>query len=79
MNRNFLKTYAGTVFVLSLMMTFILVMLAVIDKSTSTSGYRCGGKREMYEEKKSSIPEDRKRRIEERRKKMRERQKKMYV
>lgn len=79
MNRNFLKTYAGVVFVMSAIMTLILVVAAVIDKSTSTSGYMCGGKKEMYEEKKSSIPEDRKRRIEERRKKMRERQKKMYV
>lgn len=76
MNTNFLKTYAGVVFVMSAIMTLILVVTAVAGNS---SGYSCGGKKEMYEEKKAPIPEDKMRRIEARRKRMRERQKKMYM
>lgn len=74
MNKNFLKTYAGVVFVMSAIMTLILIVTAVVGNS---SGYSCGGKKEMYE-KKAPIPEDKMRRIEAKRKKMRERQKKMY-
>ena len=75
MNKNFLKTYAGVVFVMSAIMTLILIVTAVVGNS---SGYSCGGKKEMYE-KKAPIPEDKMRRIEAKRKKMRERQKKMYM
>jgi hypothetical protein len=71
MNTNFLKTYAGVVFVMSAIMTLIFVVTAM------TSGYSCGGKKEMYE-KKAPIPEDKMRRIEAKRKRMRERQKKIY-
>lgn len=71
LNKNFLKTFTGSLFVLAL----IIVVLIVIDKATASSGYSCGGKREMYE-KKAPIPEDKMRRIEARRKRMRERQKK---
>lgn len=75
MNTNFLKTYAGVVFVMSAIMTLILVVTTVVGNS---SGYSCGGKKEMYE-KKAPIPEDKMRRIEATRKRMRERQKKMYM
>ena len=75
MNTNFLKTYAGVVFVMSAIMTLILVVTTVVGNS---SGYSCGGKKEMYE-KKAPIPEDKMRRIEAKRKRMRERQKKMYM
>ncbi len=71
LNKNFLKTFTGSVFVLAV----IIVVLIVIDKATASSAYICGGKREMYE-KKAPIPEDKLRRIEARRKRMRERQKK---
>ena len=74
MNKNFLKTYAGVVFVMSAIMTLVLVVTVVVGNS---SGYSCGGKKEMYE-KKAPIPEDKMRRIEAKRKRMRERQKKMY-
>ena len=74
MNKNFLKTYTGVVFVMSAIMTLILIVTPVVGNS---SGYSCGGKKEMYE-KKAPIPEDKMRRIEAKRKKMRERQKKMY-
>jgi hypothetical protein len=71
LNKNFLKTFAGSVFALA----FIIVALIVINKATTSSGYSCGGKKEMYE-KKAPIPEDKMRRIEATRKKMRKRQKK---
>lgn len=73
LNKNFLKTFTGSVS----MLAFIIVVLIAIDKATVSSGYSCGGKKEMYE-KKAPIPEDKMRRIEARRKRMRERQKKMY-
>ena len=44
LNKNFLKTFTGSVFVLAL----IIVVLIVIDKATANSGYSCGGKKEMY-------------------------------
>ena len=75
LNKNFLKTFTGSLFVLAL----IIVVLIVIDKATASSGYSCGGKKEMYEKKKAPIPEDKMRRIEAKRKRMRERQKKMYM
>lgn len=75
LNKNFLTTITGSVFAIA----FIIVVLILIDKVTASSGYSCGGKKEMYEEKKAPIPEDKMRRIEARRKRMRERQKKMYM
>lgn len=44
LNKNFLKAFTGSVFVLA----FIIVVLIVIDKATASSGYSCGGKKEMY-------------------------------
>jgi hypothetical protein len=73
MNKNLLKTFAGSVFALAL----IIVALIMIDKATASSGYSCGGRKEMYKQK-APIPEDKMRRIKARRKRMRKRQKKMY-
>lgn len=73
LNKNFLTTVSGSVFVVAL----IIVVLIMIDRATASSGYSCGGKKEMYE-KKAPIPEDKMRRIEAKRKRMRERQKKIY-
>tara|TARA_A100001234_G_scaffold221420_1_gene237407 strand:- start:1499 stop:1735 length:237 start_codon:yes stop_codon:yes gene_type:complete len=74
LNKNFLTTVSGSVFVVAL----IIVVLIMIDRATASSGYSCGGKKEMYEKKKAPIPEDKMRRIEAKRKRMRERQKKIY-
>ena len=73
LNKNFLTTVSGSVFAVAL----IIVVLIVIDGATASSGYSCGGKKEMYK-KKAPIPEDKMHRIEARRKRMRERQKKIY-
>jgi|TARA_R110002153_G_scaffold48573_2_gene136947 hypothetical protein len=47
----------------------IITILIVIDKATATSGYSCGGKKEMY------TPQQ----LEAKRKQMRDRRKKMFV
>ena len=65
MNGNFLKTFTGSVFCISMIITIFIV----IDKATATSGYSCGGKKEMY------TPQQ----LEAKRKQMRDRRKKMFV
>ena len=44
LNKNFLKAFTGSVSLL----TFIIVVLIAIDKAAASSGYSCGGKKEMY-------------------------------
>lgn len=43
MNGNFLKTFTGSIFCISM----IIIILIVIDKATATSGYSCGSKKKM--------------------------------
>lgn len=43
MNGNFLKTFTGSIFCISV----IITILIVIDKATATSGYSCGSKKKM--------------------------------
>lgn len=44
LNKNFLKTFTGSI----ICVVIIFVLLIVIDKATASSGYSCGGKKEMY-------------------------------
>lgn len=47
LNKNFLKTFTGSI----ICVVIIIVVLIVIDKATASSGYSCGSKKEMYSRK----------------------------